>query len=83
MFALGLPAGAARVSAAAVAKELKPIWAGWDKVTRIKNSAEAVAELNQHREMKQLSVQNVPLAAFHDTRANIETVERQVSEETT
>lgn len=73
-----LAVGLKRRTAAQVGKELKPTWLAWDPETRIKNSASAVAELTLHREMKDLSVRNAPIAAFHDARANLDNIQRDV-----
>lgn len=34
--------------------------------------------LEEEREMKQLSRQNIPINAFNDTRSNLEKIEREV-----
>ena len=44
-----------------------------------KFSEEGKVELQEHREMKQLSEHNVPLAKFHDARRTIESIKEQVS----
>lgn len=75
---LAIPPGERKLKVSDIAPELKKKWEKWDDDKRVEESAEAVQELVEYREMKKLSTQNVPLAAFHDTCSNLRTIEREV-----
>jgi hypothetical protein len=48
------------------------------KEEQIKATEVAVRELEDHREMKSLAARNVTIESFHDARASLQTIEREV-----
>jgi hypothetical protein len=43
-----------------------------------KETADAIKDLEDHRESKQLALHNVPLNAFQDVRKSLELLDREV-----
>ena len=73
-----LPAEAPRKK---VAELMPEIAANWKKLTAEEKeaaSAEGLKHIEDKREMKALSHQNVPLAAFHDARATLALMQEEV-----
>ncbi|KDQ10068.1 hypothetical protein BOTBODRAFT_640759 [Botryobasidium botryosum FD-172 SS1] len=67
--------GATRLSLEAVVKEIQPEWNAMTKDERKAATVDAVAEIEETREMKLLAVQNLPINAFNDVRANVQAME--------
>ena len=74
-----LPPGAERLTASKYVTELREIWNAMTKEERIEATKDAVEEVRQMRAARENSVHNVPIAAFHDVRANVRSVEQEVS----
>lgn len=74
-----LPPGEPRLRICDITSDVRAEWNAMTPNQREEKSAGPVARLSAFREMKQLSTQNVPLAAFHDTRANMALIQGAVS----
>lgn len=57
----------------------KEKWAAMSQQERIEYTKPLIEKLNATREMRKLSTHNIPLSAFHDTRGNLASIEREVS----
>ncbi|KAH9846930.1 hypothetical protein C2E23DRAFT_863660 [Lenzites betulinus] len=71
-----LPDGAPRFSCASkeVMAEIRESWNMLTPEEKAATAEKPLQELEEAREMKQLSVQNVPISAFHDGRATLQSV---------
>ncbi|KDQ14414.1 hypothetical protein BOTBODRAFT_44760 [Botryobasidium botryosum FD-172 SS1] len=67
--------GATRLSLKAVVKEIQPKWNAMTKDEKKAATVDAMAEIEETREMKLLAVQNLPINAFNDVRANVQAME--------
>ncbi|KAJ8456300.1 hypothetical protein ONZ45_g18775 [Pleurotus djamor] len=55
-------------------KQFSEEWRTMSAEERLNATDDALKDLSEHREMKLLAPHNVPISAFHDTRANLETI---------
>lgn len=77
--ASALPAGAPRYSSTDdIRAEIRASWNAMSREEKAEASADLVAELNEVKEMKALSVQSVPISAFHDVRASMDIIFEEV-----
>jgi hypothetical protein len=58
--------------------EVSALWKSMSAEDQIEATDDVVEALKERREAKALAPHHVPLHAFHDTRANIESVEKEV-----
>lgn len=75
---LALPEGEARKKAAVFTPSLAKIWNEMTAEQKLAATDDGVEELQELREMKELSKQNIPLHAFNDARATLESVANTV-----
>ncbi|KAH9847416.1 hypothetical protein C2E23DRAFT_711398, partial [Lenzites betulinus] len=73
-----LPAGAPRYSSTQLMPEIRDSWNAMSQEEKVKETEGSLKELDENKEMKKLSVQNVPISAFHDTRANLERIFEEI-----
>ncbi|KAI9059665.1 hypothetical protein FKP32DRAFT_1606017 [Trametes sanguinea] len=71
-----LPAGAPRYSSSdkEVISEISAKWKALSDEEKIAVTEDLVKELDEQKEMKALAVQSVPISAFHDVRATLDSV---------
>ncbi|KAI9069497.1 hypothetical protein FKP32DRAFT_1553814, partial [Trametes sanguinea] len=71
-----LPAGAPRYSSSdkTVISEISAKWKAMSDEEKASVSEDLVKDLDEQKEMKALAVQSVPISAFHDVRATLESV---------
>lgn len=60
-------------------KSLSQQWGAMSKEEQAEATNDAMKDLAEYREIKELAAHNAPINAFHDTRANLEKIERDVS----
>lgn len=60
-------------------KTLRVIWNNMSKEERLEATKDAVGDVEEMRAMKENAVHNVVISAFHDVRANVRSMEHQVS----
>lgn len=73
-----LPDGSPHLKATDVNTEVSALWKNMSAEDRIAATDDVVETLKERREVKALAPHHVPLHAFHDTRANIESIEKEV-----
>jgi hypothetical protein len=61
-----------------LAQNLKERWRAMDREERVAVTKDAMKELDELREMKELAPHNAQISAFHDVRSNIAKVEQEV-----
>ncbi|KAJ3541683.1 hypothetical protein NM688_g6048 [Phlebia brevispora] len=59
--------------------ELRATWATMSKEEKHEKTKDAVAELDQIKENKEYAPHNVNISGFHDARANLDSIEDQLS----
>lgn len=74
-----LPDGAARRRASDLAPVIAAQWKQMSKEEQNAATDDLIPELKEHREMKKLAVQNVPINAFHDTQVSLKKIQDEVS----
>jgi hypothetical protein len=74
-----LPVGDPRLKASAYVSEISATWNELSKEEKAAVSADAMEELQDHRENKITAQHNMPLNAFQDTRATLNTLQKDVS----
>ena len=76
---LALPEGETRKKAVDLTPTLAVTWRGMTTEEKMAATDDSVQELRDLREVRQLAKQNVPLHAFNDARATLESVADTVS----
>ena len=74
----GIPLGQ-RKKAHEISKQVQEEWKAMSHAEKIAATQEGVTYLEEKRENKKHAVHNVPIAAFHDVRSTISSIEDQVS----
>ncbi|KAG2126017.1 hypothetical protein DEU56DRAFT_743179 [Suillus clintonianus] len=72
------PPGSPFLKASHCVKGLAARWNGMSKDEQEKETADAMKDLEDHRESKQLALHNVPLNAFQDVRKSLELLDREI-----
>ncbi|KAG6809416.1 hypothetical protein H0H92_000327 [Tricholoma furcatifolium] len=75
-----LPAGAPKKKANDYMSEISAEWKLLSPEERLARTQEKVAELRDTREMRELAPQNVPIASFHDIRATLDGVDKELQQ---
>ena len=73
-----LPSNVPRLKATDVNAEVSAMWKGMSLEEQVATTEDTVVALKERREAKALAPHHVPLHAFHDMRANIESIEKEV-----
>jgi hypothetical protein len=60
-------------------KEISARWRLLSKEDRVAITTRCMQQLEEEREVKVLTMHNVPLRAFHDARSTVQHVEKEVS----
>lgn len=74
-----LPADEECLTAPKYIAQLREVWNKMSKTERIEATKDAVEDVKEMRKSKETTVHNVPIAAFHDVRANVRSMEHNVS----
>jgi hypothetical protein len=74
-----LPSGAPHLKATDVNSEISALWKNMSLEEQIAATEDTVIALKERREAKAHAPHHVPIHAFHDMRANIESIEKEVS----
>ena len=74
-----LPSSAPHLKATDVNTEISAMWKIMSLEEQIAATEDAVAALKERREAKAHAPHHVPIHAFHDMRANIDSIEKEVS----
>lgn len=72
------PPGSACLKASQCVKELAACWNDMSKDEQKNETTDAIKDLEDHRESKQLAQHNVPLNAFQDVRKSLDSLDREV-----
>lgn len=62
-----------------LARDLYETWNAMSQEERVEAMKDAINRLQEQREGKALTVQNLPINCFHDARATLKSIELQVS----
>ena len=74
-----LPSDAPHLKATDVNTEISAMWKSMSSEEQIAATEDAVVALKERREDKANAPHHVPIHAFHDMRANIDSIEKEVS----
>ena len=58
--------------------QVSAAWNAMSQQEKVDVTDDLLEDLNDHREMKALAVQNVPINAFHDAQVTIKQIEDEV-----
>ncbi|KAG1785413.1 uncharacterized protein HD556DRAFT_1249922 [Suillus plorans] len=72
------PPGSACLKASQCVKELAARWNDMSKDEQKNETTDAIKDLEDHRESKQLAQHNVPLNAFQDVRKSLDSLDREI-----
>ena len=73
-----LPSGVPHLKATDVNTEISAMWKNMSLEEQIAATDNVVAALKERREAKAQAPHHVPLHAFHDMQANIDSIEKEV-----
>ncbi|KAG0697179.1 hypothetical protein DFH29DRAFT_1003968 [Suillus ampliporus] len=74
-----LPPGTERQKAPAMMKDLSECWKDMLKDEREAIMEDAVGDLNDHQEMKELSQRNIPVSSFQDGKRTLASIDRELA----
>lgn len=70
------------INLTSVATEISARWRSLSQEDRIAATAGSMRDIEEEREAKDLMLHNVPLRAFYDARSTVQTVEKEVRDNT-